>query len=334
MRSLFFLLLLAPASFVFADGPPDQSANAIIEALHMQKIPDEGAWFAPSYRSELRVPQGVLPKRYGGARDLGSAIYALITRPDFSAMHRLLTDETWHFYAGDPIELLLLHPDGRSEQLVLGSDVLAGQRPQFTVPAGVWMGARPARDAADAYSLFGCTLTPGFDYGDYEPGYRDQLQARYPEQAARIAELTRPQFLTAPPADAAPSEAAVESTPPRPFQTQAIAANELAPGVSLRELIGRTAAVPREDYSVAHFSLEAGKGTGQSYNRAGKEFFIVTAGAGTVVVDGTESPVSTGSIVVLDPDVKHAILAGADQSLEFYAVTVPAFSPEDYVPVE
>ena len=101
------------------------------------------------------------------------------------------TDEVWHFYGGDPIELLLLHPGGRSEVVVLGSDVFAGQRPQFTVPAGAWMGARPAAKGPEAYGFFGTTMAPGFEYDDFEVGYRDELQRAYPAQRTLIAELTR-----------------------------------------------------------------------------------------------------------------------------------------------
>lgn len=159
----------------------------------MTLIPGEGAWFALNHVSADRVEESALPGRYAGtgSRPLGSAIYALVTRRDFSAMHRLRSDETWHFYGGDPIKLLLLHPGGRSEVVRLGPDTPAGDHAQFTVRAGVWMGARPARDAADVYSFFGCTVAPGFDSRDYEPGLRGELIAGWPEQAGLIAALTR-----------------------------------------------------------------------------------------------------------------------------------------------
>ena len=169
------------------------TAQDLIDRLGMQRIPHEGCWFALTYRSPLTLPAGALPARFGAAdRAVGSAIYALVTRRDFSAMHRLAQDETWHFYLGDPIELLLLpSDDGLGEVVVLGADLAAGQRPQFTVPAGVWMGARPLRDDPEAFSLFGCTLSPGFADRDYEPGERAALQTRHPAHAALIAALTR-----------------------------------------------------------------------------------------------------------------------------------------------
>lgn len=300
------------------------TASQLIERLHLQKIPDEGAWFAPTYRSSVQLPAASLPAVYGSSRAAGSAIYALITAGDFSAMHRLKTDEIWHFYAGDPIELLLLYADGHSETRRLGAAVLDGQQPQFTVPAGTWMGARPLGHSASAYSLFGCTLAPGFDYGDYEPGYRDALQAAYPQRAATIAELTREPFRRQP----APVTAAAS---PAVFDDADVRAIEAAPGVRLRELIGRSGHARSHDYSVAQFSLAPGTGTGSSYNRVGEEFFLIVAGHGVVVVDEQPSPVAAGSIVVLKPNVRHSLTADAGSQLDFYAITVPAFSPEDWV---
>lgn len=170
-------------------------AQVLIDHYHMAKILDEGCWFAISYRSPLQLPAHSLPGALENAsRVAGSAIYALITAEDFSAMHRLAQDETWHFYCGDPIELLLLHPDGRGEAVLLGTDIVAGQNPQYTVPAGTWMGARPQRKNPDAFSFFGCTLVPGFEDKDYEPGYCSVLQASYPEYADAIKSLTRTDF--------------------------------------------------------------------------------------------------------------------------------------------
>ena len=169
-------------------------AGKLIEHFKMRKIPVEGPWFIVTYKSTDILPTGALPSRYQGARSAGSAICALETRVDFSALHKLATDEIWHFYGGDPIEMLLLYPDGHGEIVIIGPDVLNGQHPQFTVPLGVWQGSRPLRDHHDAYSLFGDTLAPGFEYEDCEFGYRDELQNRYPEFAALIEELTRSEF--------------------------------------------------------------------------------------------------------------------------------------------
>ena len=172
------------------------AARELIERFKMERIPREGAWFAPSYRSdESTVIAGT--SRYDGRRHAWSAIYCLQTRDDFSGLHRLATDELWHFYDGSPIELLLLHADGRGETLTLGRDLDAGQRPQLLVPRGVWQASRPV-GGTDAWTFFGNTLAPGFGYADFEIGYRDELTARYPAFAEKIAELTRPEHARRP----------------------------------------------------------------------------------------------------------------------------------------
>ncbi len=157
--------------------------------LGMAAIPHEGPLFVRTYESAESF--GPLPPRYVGPRPGYNAIYALITPENFSALHRLATDELWHFYRGSPLELLLLHPGGRSDTVIIGPDVLGGQHPQFRVPRGVWMGARLLAPQPGAYALIGNNLTPGFDYADYEPGYRAELIAAYPDRAAIITALTR-----------------------------------------------------------------------------------------------------------------------------------------------
>ncbi|MBI3885393.1 MAG: cupin domain-containing protein [Opitutae bacterium] len=173
------------------------AARQLIARFRMEPIPHEGAWFAPTYRSSERVTVAG-PALEPGARSASSAIYCVQTRADFSALHRLATDELWHFYDGCPLELLLLHPDGRGETVVLGRDVAAGEHPQFLVPHGVWQAARPL-GGDEAWTFLGTTLAPGFEAADFAIGYRDELQARYPALAAKIAEFTRPPHLHRPP---------------------------------------------------------------------------------------------------------------------------------------
>ncbi|MFJ4619735.1 cupin domain-containing protein [Streptomyces sp. NPDC088812] len=146
----------------------------------MEPIPREGGLFRRTWTG----PEGP------DGRTAGSAIVALLTADDFSALHRLPADEVWHHYLGDPLELLLLAPDGTSRTAVLGPDVLGGQHPQLTVPARTWMGARVTADGA--WTFFGCTMAPGFTYGDYEHGDAAGLTARHPDRAALIARLCRP----------------------------------------------------------------------------------------------------------------------------------------------
>ncbi|WP_043685751.1 cupin domain-containing protein [Streptomyces xylophagus] len=152
----------------------------LVAHYDLEPIPREGGLFRRTWAG---------PERPDG-RPEGTAIVALLTVPDYSALHRLPGDEVWHFYLGDPLELLLLAPDGSSRTAVLGPDVLHGQHLQFTVPGGTWMGARVV--AGGAWTFFGCTMAPGFTYEGYEHGDAGELTARYPSEAARITGLCRP----------------------------------------------------------------------------------------------------------------------------------------------
>ncbi|UNO41239.1 cupin domain-containing protein [Streptomyces sp. MST-110588] len=159
---------------------PDPEALAAFYGL--EPLPAEGGRFRSTWTGPQR-PDG---------RPEGTAIIVLLTDApdDFSALHRLPTDEVWHHYLGDPLTLLLLAEDGTSRTVVLGPDVLGGQHVQFTVPAGTWMGAEVA--PGGAWTLFGTTMAPGFTFDGYEHGDAAALTARYPQEAARIAALTRP----------------------------------------------------------------------------------------------------------------------------------------------
>ncbi|MFJ3226382.1 cupin domain-containing protein [Streptomyces sp. NPDC086783] len=154
----------------------------LVRHYGLEPIPREGGRFRRTWAG---------PERPDG-RPEGTAIVALFTSAtdDFSALHRLPSDEVWHFYLGDPLDMLLLAPDGGVRSVVLGPDVLGGMHPQYTVPAGTWMGARVARGGA--WSFLGCTMAPGFTYEGYEHGDAAELTARYPAEAARITALCRP----------------------------------------------------------------------------------------------------------------------------------------------
>jgi predicted cupin superfamily sugar epimerase len=173
---------------------PEGQAQKLIRHFQMQKIPAEGPWFTVTYRSEDVLEANSLPSRYQGNRVAGTAIYAVQTKEDFSAIHKLATDEIWHFYGGDPLEMLLLYPDGRGEIVIIGPDVFKGQHPQLVVPRDVWQGSMPIGAGPESYSFFGNTLAPGFEFDDFQMGYRDELQAKYPQFADDIVRLTRAEF--------------------------------------------------------------------------------------------------------------------------------------------
>jgi predicted cupin superfamily sugar epimerase len=166
-------------------------AQAIIARLGLAPHPKEGGWFRETYRAGQAFAAPALAARYGGERSVATAIYYLLTPSTFSALHRLASDEIFHFYAGDPVEQLHLYPDGRATVVTIGADLAAGMRPQVVVPRGVWQGARLV--AGGRYALLGCTVAPGFDYADYEAGERAALAPAYPGFASWIAALTPPE---------------------------------------------------------------------------------------------------------------------------------------------
>jgi hypothetical protein len=168
------------------------TAEQIIRLLELQPLPVEGGYFRQTYRAAETLPAGALPARYGRGKVLCTAIYYLLTAdPDsFSALHRLPTDEIYHFYLGDPVEMLMLHPDGSAQVLTLGTDLAAGQHAQSVVPGGSWQGSR--LQAGGRFALLGTTMAPGYDDLDFELGDRGELSLRYPDQADHIGRLTRP----------------------------------------------------------------------------------------------------------------------------------------------
>ena len=163
-------------------------ARAIIDLLNLEPHPEEGGWFREIYRSADSVGTPALRDRYGADRVAGTAIYYLLTPDTFSAMHRLKSDEIFHFYLGDPVEQLLLYPDGSSDLRTLGSNLSSGARPVSIVPAGAWQGARLA--AGGALALLGCTVSPGFDYADYDHGNAEALIRSHPGRRTLIEALS------------------------------------------------------------------------------------------------------------------------------------------------
>jgi predicted cupin superfamily sugar epimerase len=168
------------------------TAQEVIAALGLQPHPIEGGFFRETFRSPGMIPSQSLPSGYrdGRGRSISTAIYYLLTMNTFSEMHRLPTEEVFHFYLGSPVRMLQIFPDGTARQFVIGPDVLAGQQPQLVVPAGVWQGSRVEPGEHD-FALLGATVSPGFDYADYEQGKRSNLIAQFPDHAERIRELTR-----------------------------------------------------------------------------------------------------------------------------------------------
>jgi len=162
------------------------TADDLIRHLGLQPHPKEGGYFRETYRAAEACTN--LPARYLGTRSTSTAIYYLLTPSTFSALHRLQTDEIFHFYLGDPVRMLQLDADGGGRTVFLGPDVLNGQQLQLTVPRGIWQGS--CLEPGGAFALLGCTVAPGFDYADYESGERSALVRQYPAFADLIERLT------------------------------------------------------------------------------------------------------------------------------------------------
>jgi len=166
------------------------TAEEVKKLLGLKPHPREGGWYVRTYEAaELVAAEAFADGRYVGERRTGTAIYYLLEPDTFSEMHRLQSDEVFHFYAGDAVEMLQLREGGRGTILVIGNDLQGGQRPQVVVERGVWQGSRLVKGGR--WGLLGCTVSSGFEFEDYETGERAELSAGWPEFAAEIAALTR-----------------------------------------------------------------------------------------------------------------------------------------------
>lgn len=153
-------------------------AKTLIDMLGLQPLALEGGYYFETYRSPEIIPGASMPRRYTGPRSFSTAIYYLLTPDMFSAIHRLRSDEIFHFYTGSPVDMLQLRPDGSYAVITMGNNIGEGEIPQVVVPNGIWQGCK-LKDGGE-YALLGTTVAPAFDYEDYEQGDREQLIAQYP----------------------------------------------------------------------------------------------------------------------------------------------------------
>jgi len=160
------------------------------ELLGLKPHPQEGGWYVRTYESaELVKAENFADGRYEGPRRTSTAIYYLLEPETFSEMHLLQSDEIFHFYAGDAVEMLQLFADGTGRRVVIGNDIATGERPQVVVERGVWQGSRLV--PGGKWALLGCTVSPGFEFVDYSEGKRAELTDRWPEWTELIAALTK-----------------------------------------------------------------------------------------------------------------------------------------------
>lgn len=149
----------------------------------------EGGAFAEIYRSPLILPVNALPPAFTGKRNCSTSIYFLLRYGQFSALHRILSDEVWHFYTGTPLVVYEIQPEGQLLIHRLGSNPDAGETFQCMVRAGSWFGSRT--EIPGGYSLVGCTVAPGFDFADFELASREMLVPQFPDHRELIVSLTR-----------------------------------------------------------------------------------------------------------------------------------------------
>lgn len=164
------------------------TAAQVAAELKLQPHP-EGGYFKEVYRSDEELASESLPARYNEAKRFSTSIYYLITADTFSAMHRLKSDETLHYYSGDTALVFMIHPDGRAEEILMGNNILHAERPQIVVPRQVWFGIKVVETGE--YTLTGTTVAPGFEFSDFEMGKRESLIRQYPEHAEKIRLFTR-----------------------------------------------------------------------------------------------------------------------------------------------
>ena len=161
----------------------------IIEFFGMRPLTGEGGFYVETYRAKEKIAQTALPDGFTGERNFATAILYLLTPDTFSSLHKLAGDEIYHFYLGDAVTMLQLHPDGSSEVIDLGPDIMNGQHVQVTVPRDTWQGAFLKQGGK--FALMGTTIAPGFEFDDYQPGRRQVLLEQYPDQRDLILKLTQ-----------------------------------------------------------------------------------------------------------------------------------------------
>jgi predicted cupin superfamily sugar epimerase len=162
------------------------SVKALVDQLQLLPHP-EGGYFRETYRSDESIPQVSVPPRFDGERRFSTAIYFLLTAGNFSAFHRIKSDECWHFYAGSTLHVHVLTVTGEYRLISLGQDLQTGETFQAVVPAGAWFASETTGD----YSLVGCTVSPGFDFRDFELADAAALSGEWPTHASLIRRLCR-----------------------------------------------------------------------------------------------------------------------------------------------
>lgn len=164
------------------------TAQDYIQVLELLPHP-EGGFYKETYRSKGVLANDCLPLPFHGERNYSTAIYYLLQQSDYSAFHKINSDECWHFYGGDTLLIHVIDTSGQYYCIQLGNAINKGEQPQAVVPAHCWFASEPA--PGSSYSFTGCTVAPGFDFSDFEMARREDLLKSYPDHEAIIERLCR-----------------------------------------------------------------------------------------------------------------------------------------------
>ncbi len=164
------------------------TVKELIEKFNLLPHP-EGGFYKETYHSEESISKEALPARFTSDRNFSTAIYFLLEQGNFSTFHRIQSDECWHFYAGQTLHVHVIHPDGKYELLKLGNDIVNGKTFQAIVPAGCWFASETA--PGGEFSFVGCTVSPGFDFADFELAKGEELSKQFPKHGELIKRLCR-----------------------------------------------------------------------------------------------------------------------------------------------
>lgn len=164
------------------------TVEKLIEKFEMLPHP-EGGYYVRTYQSEGNVSLESLGGGFTGNRPFSTAIYFLLEKGNFSAFHRIKSDECWHFYAGETLLIHVIGPAGKLVTIKLGNKIEKGETFQYVVPAGYWFASEPAPQTS--FSFAGCTVAPGFDFEDFELAHSADLVKQYPQHKQLIKRLCR-----------------------------------------------------------------------------------------------------------------------------------------------
>lgn len=196
MANIVGMLILMISAVSMADKNNSQQysvseSQQVIEHLNLKPLPEEGGYYKETYRSSDKIQFRFSNDDPEVTRSVSTAIYYMVLPDSFSALHRITQDEVFHHYLGEPVDMLLIHPNGSHQLLKLGKNISEGEQPQIVVPAGTWQGLKLS-SKSNGYALLGTTVAPGFEFADFELAIGDDLVNQYPDLESLIRDYTRP----------------------------------------------------------------------------------------------------------------------------------------------